>query len=295
MQFADQASIPFRDPGTRHREGGIRFKYLLRGVAGSPQNYELAVVRTEGRFYSPAHRHNFDQMRWVLSGSFGDPRGMTLRAGELGYYPEGTPYRIDCADSELLLLQFGGASGAGFTHYDALRTHYPILATRGEFHDGVFRWHEPPPGTARQQDGYEALWELINGRKLTYPRQRYRRPVLMNPAGFDWVTTSPAVSVRRLGRFTERDIGAEQLRIAAGAAARLSAGPTIRLLYVLEGSGQIAGRTVHGGCALELLPGSDVPAAANDTLVLLALDLPRFDDLTHEATGSARAAADSTA
>lgn len=291
MQFANAASLAFRDPGTRHREGNIQFKYLLRGTAGSPQNYELTLVRTDETFQGPPHRHNFDQIRYVVSGTFGEGN-LELRAGEVGYYPEGTPYRIHPGTSEVLLLQFGGASGAGFTHYDALRASYPVLAEKGEFRDGIFRWHQPPAGTAKQQDGYEALWELIHGKKLTYPRPRYRQPVLMNPAGFAWLQQAEGLSQRTLGRFTEREIGVTQLCLAAGAGATLDAGATIRLLYVLEGSGRLDGLQVQAGCALELPARASVAAHADDTLVLLALDLPRFDaPASVDAATPARAAA----
>lgn len=277
MQFADASTIPFRDPGTRHREGDIRFKYLLRGQAGSPQNYELSLVRTQDRFYGPPHRHNFDQIRYVLAGSFGEPGRLELRTGEVGYYPEGTPYQIDSGDSDVLLLQFGGASGYGFTHYEELRNHYPLLAQKGEFKDGIFRWHEPPAGGPRQQDGYEALWELIHGQPLVYPKPRYRQPVLMNPAAFDWVDAGRGVAQRALGRFTERDIGVSQLRVAAGAHGEVAAGDTIRLLYVLEGNGHLGEHAVNAGCALELPRGTSIAASAGESLLLLALDLPRFD------------------
>lgn len=276
MQFADAATIAFRDPGTRHREGNIQFKYLLCGAAGSPQNYELSVVRTEARFHGPPHRHNFDQLRYVLSGTFGEPGRLELRPGEVGYYPEGTPYQIDSGDSEVLLLQFGGASGQGFTHYEALRSHYPLLAQLGEFKDGIFRWHQQPAGKPKQQDGYEALWELIHGRPLVYPRPRYRQPVLMNPEAFDWLPHGHGLDARELGRFTERGIAVSQLRAMPGATARLHAGVTIRLVYVLEGAGRIGDREVHPGCAIELLVGTTVPVVAASALQLLAFDLPSF-------------------
>ncbi len=278
MQFADGQSIPFSDPGTRHREGPIHFRYLLQGEAGTPQNYELTVVRTAGRFYGPAHRHNFDQIRWVLSGSFGEPGKLMLREGDVGYYPEATPYKIDSGDSEVLLLQFGGASGNGFTHYDQLRKFYPILAEQGEFKEGLFRWHEPPPGTARQQDGYEALWEAINRRQLVYPKQRYRHPTVMSPRGFAWLPTSDgALEHRELGRFTERAITIAQCRLPAGQSARLESPDTIRLLYVLEGNGTAGEHKLRPGCAFELTTGSHIDLEAHDTLVLVDLHLPRFN------------------
>lgn len=278
MQFTDGATIPFRDPGTKHREGNISFKYLLKGQAGSPQNYELSVVRTVDRFYGPPHRHNFDQIRYVLAGTFGEPGKLVLQQGEVGYYPEGTPYQIDSGDTEVLLLQFGGASGHGFTHYDQLRNHYPVLAELGEFKDGIFRWHNPPAGKANQQDGYEALWELINNKPLTYPKPRYRQPVLMNPVAYDWMATDQrGAQVREMGCFTERRIGVGQVRVTAGSRVSLTSPDTIRLMYVLEGSGRIADQAATAGCAFEILRGTEVPVDAAGDMLLLDLYLPRFD------------------
>ncbi len=278
MQFADASSIPFRDPGTKHREGNIRFKYLLTGQAGSPQNYELSQVRTTERFHGPPHRHNFDQIRYVIKGRFGQPGKLEMLEGEVGYYPEGTPYQIDSGDSEILILQFGGAAGHGFTHYEELRRNYPVLAEKGEFKDGIFRWHEPPPGTAKQQDGYEALWELINRKPLVYPKQRYRHPVLMNPEGFAWMPTNDkGVLSRELGRFNERGTGITQVCVQAGAGARLASPDTIRLLYVIEGTGSAGGHELTPGCAFEILRGESVQVTAAQTLLLLDFQLPRFD------------------
>ena len=278
MQFADGSSIPFRDPGTRHREGNIEFKYLLCGQAGSPQNYELSLVRTKDRFYGPPHRHNFDQVRFVVKGKFGQPGRLELQTGEVGYYPEGTPYQIDSGDSEVLLLQFGGAAGHGFTHYDELRKNYPVLAEKGEFKDGLFRWHSPPAGTAKQQDGYEALWELINGKPLVYPKARYHTPVLMSPHAFSWTDTKDSgVRVKHMGRFTERDITVGQVQIRAGAMTQLDSANSIRLLYVLEGSGQIGSRDVHAGCAVEIVQGHSHAVSARHDMVILDLLLPRFE------------------
>ena len=278
MQFAHGHTIPFRDSGTSHRGGNIEFKYLLKGQEGSPQNYELSVVRTTDRFYGPPHRHNFDQMRLVLKGKFGQPGRLELQTGEVGYYPEGTPYQIDSGDTEVLLLQFGGAAGHGFTHYDELRKSYPVLAQKGEFKDGIFRWHTPPDGTAKQQDGYEALWELINGRPLVYPKARYHNPVLMDPRAFDWSSTrDKGVHVKHLGRFTERDITVGQVRIDAGAQAMLDSPDSIRLLYVVEGSGRIGGQELSAGCAFEILQEQTHPVSATSDMVLLDMLLPRFD------------------
>jgi hypothetical protein len=213
----------------------------------------------------------------VFSGSFGEPRKLELKPGDAGYYPEGTAYKIDSGDSELLLLQFGGASGHGFTHYDELRSTYPVLARLGTFTDGIFRWHKPPEGTAKQQDGYEALWEHIHKKPLVYPKARYRQPVLMKPGAFDWVATrDKGVSTKFLGSFTERCFVAGQLKIKAGCSAKLDSPDTVRLLYVLEGSGTIGKRAVSKGCAVEITAGKSYAAKADEDLLMLEMQLPRF-------------------
>lgn len=277
MQLADAAAVPYRTPGTRHREGNIEFKYLLRGRSGSAQNYELSIVRTRERFFSPAHRHNFDQLRFVLAGRFGQPGALELKAGEVGYYPEGTPYVIESADTELMLVQFGGASGEGFTHYDELRASYPKMAQLGRFEDGIFRWNDPPPGEPRQKDGYEALWEQIHGRRLRYPAQRYRAPVVMNPAAFAWQPGAAAGAwVRPLGSFSERHIRVEQTRLEQGVSVRTLPDASIRLGYVVAGSGSLDGQPLHAGCAFELAAGEQALLAAGDSLLVLDLYLPAF-------------------
>src|SRR5271165_4603582 len=43
-------------------------------------------------FYSPRHRHNFDQFRYVVYGETNISKGRDLHQGEIGYFPEGTYY-----------------------------------------------------------------------------------------------------------------------------------------------------------------------------------------------------------
>ena len=52
-----------------HRSGGIDFKRLLQGTPGTPDNFELSIVRTAGDYFTPRHRHNFDQVRFCLEGA----------------------------------------------------------------------------------------------------------------------------------------------------------------------------------------------------------------------------------
>ena len=75
-----------------HRSGGIDFKRLMQGTPGSPDNFEFSIVRTAGDYFTPRHRHNFDQVRYCIEGAMNYAPGKDLKAGTAGYFPEGTYY-----------------------------------------------------------------------------------------------------------------------------------------------------------------------------------------------------------
>ena len=58
------------------------------------------------------------------------------------------------------------------------------LKIKGEFKDGIFTWYDES-GKKHNQDGFEACFEAVMGRKLEYAKPRYEDLVLMNPASFD--------------------------------------------------------------------------------------------------------------
>src|SRR5258707_4751281 len=96
-----------------HRSGGIDFKRLLQGTPKTPDNFELSIVRTAGDYFTPRHRHNFDQVRYCIEGTMNYAPGHDLKAGTAGYFPEGTYYgpQCDVSQSQVLLLQLGGSAG----------------------------------------------------------------------------------------------------------------------------------------------------------------------------------------
>src|SRR5215510_6512507 len=93
------------------------FKTLLIGDDQALDNFRLYFVRQKGEVDVPRHKHNFDQIRMCLEGegqNYGERKW--IKAGELAYFPEGTPYGPERSDCERLsiTLQFGGASRNGF-------------------------------------------------------------------------------------------------------------------------------------------------------------------------------------
>lgn len=281
MKMVHADAVEYRKPSTRHREPNIEFKHLLRGERGSPQNYELLFARSVGHYFAPRHRHNFDQIRLSLSGSMGDGKGDDLSPGAVGYYPEGVHYTLDCRESETLLLQFGGATGWGFTHFEQLYQAYPEVAKLGEFRDGVFFRNDRsnlPPGVKRNQDGYEALWQHIHGQPVQYPKPRFQEAVRMNPDNSAWLPDEGqnGVARRTLGLFTERLIEASQIRVAAGATLTEAATRAPRLLFVQSGHGTGTGGEWRLHTAVELAVGESVTVTADQDMVVFVMGLPIF-------------------
>ncbi len=97
------------------REGTLRTRRLLTGEPGTPGNFSLQLSSTP-TYYSPRHRHNFDQVRFQLQGDFDFATDGIMKPGCVAYFPEGTYYGPQSGPlpSETLVLQFGGASGSGY-------------------------------------------------------------------------------------------------------------------------------------------------------------------------------------
>src|SRR5262252_9483264 len=107
----------------QHRQGMFRHRTVAAGEPGTPGNFILELVRTTDDFFSPRHKHNFDQFRYQLEGEFDFDRNGKMTPGTIGYFPEGTPYgpQSSSVSSLTLVLQFGGASGNGYMtqeHFD---------------------------------------------------------------------------------------------------------------------------------------------------------------------------------
>lgn len=247
-----------------HREGGIRFLSLLQGEENTPGNFHLMLVYAHD-FVAPRHRHNFDQIRIVMEGSFGFDRGQVQEAGMLGYFTEGTFYTQKTAGpSTTLLLQAGGASGAGYMSDRQLRTAVDELQARGSFHQGVFTWQDAS-GKKHNQDGYEAAWEHVRGRKISYPKPLFEQPVLWRGERFAWEPTGqPGVHIRRFAEFTGKRLSVAQVQVDAGARCTFSAAERETLLYCIQGQARLGDEVLGPVSAVRLLRGETATVEATE-------------------------------
>lgn len=137
------------------RDGILDQKFLLTGEDNSPNNYLLNVGRTGGGGWAtPRHRHSFDQVRFVLKGRYPVAKGVVMEEGSVGYFPESVHYGPQDRPEglEMMVCQFGGASGQGFLSIPQREAANAALLKKGTFKDGIFTWIDEK-GQKHNKDG----------------------------------------------------------------------------------------------------------------------------------------------
>ena len=258
-----------------HRQGGMAHKVLFEGEEGAPDNYVLVLANESSSYYSPRHRHAWDQVRFCLQGAVPIGGKTEVAAGEIAYFPEGVPYgpQEGGTDRVVLLLQFGGASGLGYLSAAQLRGAREALQAQGHFEKGVFR--RTSGDGPKNQDAYEAIWRHVTGRPIVYPKPRYKAPVVIRPDGFAWRETGqPGVRARALGRFPERGLALDLIAVQAGAGYDAQVCGDLRLVFVREGRGTCQGEAFHRQSAIRLHPGEGASVLAEADTELLVIAAP---------------------
>jgi hypothetical protein len=201
----------------RVRPGGLESHRLMVGTPGTPGNFFFALGTTHSDYTTPRHRHNFEQIRLQYRGEFDYDRDGKMKDGTVGYFPEGTFYGPSKSgdNSQVLILQFGGASGSGYMSHDEYAQGLADLSKRGTFHDGIYTWIDEA-GKKHNKDGYEAVWEESRQRELVYPAPRYERPVFMRPENFDWRASTGALHARSRASLSSASALSASARSASG-------------------------------------------------------------------------------
>ena len=266
--------------GLQHRGGTFHYRHLLEGTPGTAGNFHLSIGRQDGDFVSPRHRHNFDQFRYQLEGVSDFDRNGKMPAGTLGYFPEGAAYGPQSSEgrSVTAVLQFGGAGGNGYLSPQEVAAGTEELKKFGTFEAGIFRRNDDVEGR-RNSDAYQAIWEHVHGRRMDYPKPRYRDPIMLDPENYDWlpVADMPGVTEKPLGVFTERQCAAQLFKIARGATYR-AGGRSVYL--VLAGAGIAHDAPYRRLTALHLAEGETAALLARDETELLRLVLPDLAGLS---------------
>ncbi len=262
------------------RDGKLDQKFLLQGEDDSPNNYLINVGLTgSGGWGTPRHRHNFDQIRFVLKGKYPVSPHKIMEEGSVAYFPESVHYGPQDRPEglEMMVIQFGGASGAGFLSTPRREAANEALKAKGDFKNGIFTWIDEK-GQKHNMDGSAACFEEATGKKLVFAAPRYDDVIMMKPESYEWIETQQSgVSSKLLGTFTERNMKMGFIKIAAGATYNTGTRSQIEVLFKSSGSITIDGKAYEDKTAIELLP-TDAPVeiVANEDTELFVVTLPRF-------------------
>jgi hypothetical protein len=291
MKIVQADQIPL-ERGLEHRGGTFHGRIVVEGDAGTLDNFQVSYGEMGGDFNSPRHRHNFEQIRYQLEGVLDYGRDGRLSAGMVGYFPEGVYYGPQSQDPAIscktIVLQYGGASGSGYLSQAEVHAGMRELRRHGEFKDGVFRRRADVEGK-RNLDGYQAIWEHVNGRPMLYPEPRYPQPIFMDPASYRWVPVEGrgGVCEKLLGVFTERRSEAGFLRLDAGAS-HVARGKGVYV--VIRGAGTVGGEPMRALTTVHLAHAETVTFAARAETELLHFGLPDLTDLRLPQPAAAEAA-----
>jgi hypothetical protein len=279
MQINEVNSAPDYDAG-EIRAGTMTSKALLTGKDGRLDNYRVAFTTAETDWAAPRHRHNFDQLRLPVKGEWNYGKDKSLKEGWVGYFPEGVYYgpQLRTPGLQMLVCQFGGASGQGFIGRERRRAGFDALSAKGTFEDGAYVYTDGK-GQRHKKDGYEAVWEHLMGRELEYPQPRYEGQIMMNPATCDWIEDkrAPGVGRKWLGTFTERGTRVGFVRLEKGATVQLGGGTVPEFLFVTTGSVSHDGRTYGQYTAFGLEAGETPKTLKGEVAAeLFHVQLPQF-------------------
>jgi hypothetical protein len=264
-----------------HRAGHMTHKVLFQGAEGSPDNYLFVLANERSDYYSPRHRHAWDQVRLCLEGSVPIGRDSKIEAGEVGYFPEGVHYgpQEGGPDRIVLLLQVGGASGLGYLSPAQLQRGREELSREGVFDQGVFK--RTSGAGKKNEDAYEAIWRVVTGQPLSYPKPRYRAPIILRPDGFRWheVPGMPGTRCKRFGTFPERGLSLALVAIDSGCAYAAPASPCRRLIFVRAGEGRCGGDLFRAHSAIRLEPAETASFRASAASELLIIEVPLISNI----------------
>jgi hypothetical protein len=262
---------------------------LETAIPGVTMEYSLSVV-PDG-YFTPRHRHNFDQIRYTLSGIQSTGLG-DLAAGECGYFPEGSYYGPQKQEGqcECLVLQFQGASGEHLLSNEEMNATYEkLLKSGGKFENGVYKYFKPD-GTPKNKDSYEAIWEEHEGRDLVFPAQRYRQPVIMLAENYRfWPDRKrPGLDIKHLGTFSEARTGIGFLRLHSGASIAAGRQEDAELRYLLAGSCEYDGKNWGEGTYMFLPNDAAVKELRSQNgATFFVITLPMLADLAAAARNPA--------
>ncbi|MEB8326023.1 hypothetical protein NGF75_08485 [Dietzia kunjamensis] len=271
--FSEPTTAQEWEQASTHRTPGIDIKPLVsRDKKG--ESFEFNIVRFGGEdFWSPRHRHNFDQIRIGLEGETRYGKG-ALKPRHIGYFPESTWYGpLSVAEPSIQgILQLDGPSRCGYITYNHLDPATEQLKQEGNFEGGFW-----VSATGEKIDGFQASWERATGKKMVYPTRRFTEPFYMDLDAFAWLEQANGVAHKLIGEFNERGTRIEMLRLDAGATAQIGTAGRSVVAFTLTGDVAVDGQNLSRWSAA-LIEDQAITVSGEDAhSELILITMPHFD------------------
>lgn len=241
MHIVDTNQVEYT-PLPRSARGQLTsWKLLREGEALPGLGYYARLTKFhEGAetFTAPRHRHDFEQLRFGVSGHQIFGPDLESDAGDVIYFPSAAYYGPEIiTGAEQLLLQWSRK----WVTREQQRAAMVALKEKGTFGEHGFYRTVDENGNVREVDGMQAVWEYTYRQPLVLGEPRYPVPIKMNPDSFDWVKQG-GLARKTLGRFTEHDVTVEMVRWDGQRAAhRLNANRTT-MAWIIQGSVDVGGQ-----------------------------------------------------
>jgi hypothetical protein len=274
MQIVQGDEMPLDNEASNVRGGELKKWPFLVGEPGTPGNFKFGLFHQSGDFYSPRHRHNFDQFRFQIDGECDFDRNGKMRPGVLGYFPEGAYYGPQTSKEANLVavVQFGGPSGSGYLSQREVDAAFSEMKKLGTFDQGIYRRNDGVAGK-KNMDSFQAVWEFANRRPIIFPKPQYADPILINADAFRWQKLAgvPGVEEKALGTFTDCNIRCGRYKLSPGASYPAKGRG---LFLVLSGKGSVEGVAMRRYTTAYLKDGERATFKADETAEILLLGLP---------------------
>ena len=227
---------------------------------------------------SPRHRHNCEQIRYVLQGHLIYGR-KKFGPGTFIYIPESVYYGPQTRDEETrtLAFQFQGPSRIQkFTDAEVNRGQDELCSQGVDFQNGIAHF---PSG--KKRDSVEALWEHLAGRPIEYGPPRYEDPVYIYSKAFPWRPTGrEGVTIKHLGYFNECGPSVSLLRLDPGASLPRGNVGWLEMRLIVEGEVEYQGQTCATVSRFYHPPGisyDEVVSRSGATLFVFQIAVPEGD------------------
>jgi hypothetical protein len=209
MQIIETEKLPWDLIVPNPRAGDVYRKVIRSAEGGNQVSYDVRIERFgegERAYDSIRHRHDFEQLRFAVSGRM-DLGVAMLNEGDVAYFPANAYYGPQKCDGAIILIaQWGDRF---ITKADNDRA-IAELSEVGEFADGIYR-SKDADGKPFNKDPLNAIWEHIFQARYVPQTPRYGQPIVISPQAFGWSQPDGVVRARRLGHFSENDVELETI------------------------------------------------------------------------------------